>query len=791
MKRVSLTVIAIWTTLASTCQVLTPNQLKEKESALAANRKTDSKQIGLLLELSAHYLFKQGEAKDDLTHSLNYAQQAKKISRALNDHKGYADAVVLYGTASMEGGDLMSAANALKDVTGDARSKLSLAYSRYYRFGGVNPINIDSAFSYANQAKNLAVATGNPVLETESLNELFALHLIRSDYNSAEPVLARISVLAKLTGANPHQTYSYLGEIHNNLGNFDKALYYSVEALKLLDQTDDQKKLEGRYLLNLASVYRNTGRFEAAFQHYELAYDYYKKEKPDNWWRMWLRERSTNALLKMGKNQQALALINKTLAEDPPAGNEQRSFILHALGNCYKSLGNFGEAEKNYLQALEASKKMPGFDAPLHQKVGQFYVETGQYNKARPYLEDVLNKEPAMGAAPKAHLYFLLFRVDSAAGNYISAINYLMQNKALDDSMVQGSKVRQVEELQIKYETEKKEQALQLQEKNIQLLTSQSEIRQRDLNQAQLELLLETQANDQRTALARVAAEKKDKDILLKEQNISYLKKETQLKQASLAVANKVKNLTLAGIILSIVIILLLYNQFRINQKKNKEISKKNISLERLITEREWLLKEVHHRVKNNLQTIMSLLETHSSYLKDDALLAIQNSKHRVFAMSLIHQKLYRIENSSTIDLAIYLPELIHYLADSYDVKNRIQIRQHIENIELDVSQAIPIGLIFNEAISNSLKYAFPDNRKGEINIKTVRDNEQLIRIVIKDNGIGLPDDWKKRKENSLGLKLMKGLSEDIRATFDVRSDNGTIVQLEFRKIDLQKDQIS
>ncbi|MET0466695.1 MAG: histidine kinase dimerization/phosphoacceptor domain -containing protein [Chitinophagaceae bacterium] len=791
MKSISFTTAVVCFSLTSFSQVLPEGQVREKEQAVLNSKKPGIKQVGQLLELSSHYLFKDGEAETDLSRSLAYSRQAKDLSRTLNYQKGFSEASILWGTAAMEGGDLSSAAAVLQTTKADIRSRLSLIYSRYHRYGGANPVNNDSAMYYATEARETALAINNTFLEVEALKELYALHVLRHEYSRAESMLLRMTMIGNPKEVNMHETFGSLADIQVSRGNFDKALFYSIEALKQLDQAGDPHKMKGRYYLNLGNVYRNIGQFEKSVQYFDLAYNYFKTEKPDNWQRMWLRERSANALLKMGKNEQAMALIRRTQVEDPPTGNEQASFIHVALGNCYKALGDLAESEKHYLRAIELQQKAKVFDGGMYRTAGQFYVETGQYEKGRTFLEQALARGAAsMGAAPKAHLYFLLFRIDSAAGKYLSAINYLMQNKALDDSIIQVSKVRLVEEYQVKYETEKKEQDLKLKEQSIQLLTSQSEIRQRDLNQVRLELLLKTQANDQEAALAKAEAEKKDKDILFKEQNIAHLKSEALLKQASLVSANKAKNLTLAGTTLSIIIILLLYNQFRINQRKNKLISQKNLSLEKLITEREWLLKEVHHRVKNNLQTIMSLLETHSSYLKDDALLAIQNSKHRVYAMSLIHQKLYRVEHSTSIDLAVYLPELIQYLGDSYDLNNRVRFKQHIESIQLDISQAIPVGLIFNEAISNSLKYAFRENQKGEINIETVRTPDKTIRVTISDNGIGLPPDWNKRTEDSLGMKLMKGLSEDIQASFNISTGNGTTIQMEFKVLSLRNNRL-
>ena len=134
-----------------------------------------------------------------------------------------------------------------------------------------------------------------------------------------------------------------------------------------------------------------------------------------------------------------------------------------------------------------------------------------------------------------------------------------------------------------------------------------------------------------------------------------------------------------------------------------------NVSLQQLLVDKDWLIKEVHHRVKNNLHLIVSLLETQSSYLYNNAALeAIVESQSRIQAIALIHQKLYLDANVSTIDMSSYIQELIHYITDSFGTSHfNIFFLQNLENIFLDVEQAIPVGLILTEAITNAIKYAF------------------------------------------------------------------------------------
>ena len=226
---------------------------------------------------------------------------------------------------------------------------------------------------------------------------------------------------------------------------------------------------------------------------------------------------------------------------------------------------------------------------------------------------------------------------------------------------------------------------------------------------------------------------------------------------------------------------LVIIRQVRKLKSQQKEINQKNVSLHHLVEEKEWLLKEIHHRVKNNLHTITSLLESQAAFLQNDALTAIRDSQHRVYAMSLIHQKLYQPEKNVTdIDIPVYIHELVNYLKESFETGRRIKFLMHLEPIALDISLAVPLGLILNEAITNSVKYAFPNQREGMISIAIVKIAEDTLQFSVADDGVGLPEGLQINKTRSLGLKLMKGLSEDIVAKFAMENKQGTRIAIEF-----------
>ena len=203
--------------------------------------------------------------------------------------------------------------------------------------------------------------------------------------------------------------------------------------------------------------------------------------------------------------------------------------------------------------------------------------------------------------------------------------------------------------------------------------------------------------------------------------------------------------------------------------------------LEHLVTEKDWMVKEIHHRVKNNLHTVMGLLGTQAGYLEhEEAINAISNSQHRIQAMSLIHQRLYQSNNLSAINMKDYIHELVDSLNESFNNNNNVCFNLEIDPIQLNLAHCIPLGLILNEAITNSFKYAFPDDKQGLINIelKTVSENNYLLTI--KDNGIGLPHGFNLIRPDSMGMNLMQGLSAEIGAEFTLTNENGTRVDINF-----------
>lgn len=197
-------------------------------------------------------------------------------------------------------------------------------------------------------------------------------------------------------------------------------------------------------------------------------------------------------------------------------------------------------------------------------------------------------------------------------------------------------------------------------------------------------------------------------------------------------------------------------------RKARDELMRANEQISVALREKEVLLREVHHRVKNNMQVISSLLDTQCKYAGDENTFKLfRESRDRVRSMSLVHEKLYQSDSLSDIGFRTYLNELTRTLFKSYKISNtRVRLKTDIEDVSLGIDIAIPCGLILNELISNSLKYAFPEERTGEIRVSLCSGENDEIELTVSDNGVGIPEDRDVNNFSSLGLKLVRGFAE-------------------------------
>jgi PAS domain S-box-containing protein len=223
------------------------------------------------------------------------------------------------------------------------------------------------------------------------------------------------------------------------------------------------------------------------------------------------------------------------------------------------------------------------------------------------------------------------------------------------------------------------------------------------------------------------------------------------------------------------------------NQQLQAEVRERKKTEEKIKTtlkEKEVLLKEIHHRVRNNMQLISSILNIQSKHLRDEqALKMFKNGQSRIRSMALVHEKLYESKNLAGIDFAEYIRSITTYLFTLYKISEAVRLNVDIKDILLDINTAIPCALIVNEIVSNSLKYAFPEGIEGEIYIGLRSDKPDKFILIVKDNGIGFPKELDFRKTESLGMQLIIMLAGQLEGTVELDKSKGTAFTITFGKI--------
>ncbi len=259
----------------------------------------------------------------------------------------------------------------------------------------------------------------------------------------------------------------------------------------------------------------------------------------------------------------------------------------------------------------------------------------------------------------------------------------------------------------------------------------------------------------------------------LQDETISRLDTENEAAAAALQAQKRNLMIVIAGLLIAFLLLALVWRLY-------KQVKASNVIISKAIAEKNILLREIHHRVKNNLQVISSLLKLQSGYIKDDAAIqAIAEGRSRVQSMALLHQNLYKEDNLTGVNMKEYFDSLIQGLFDTYNISpDRIVLHKNIAEINLDVDTVVPLGLITNELISNALKHAFPGINEGNLFVDLFEQSGYLI-LKVRDDGTGLT---KAASQEGFGSKLIQSLSQKLEADITTRSSHGTEVMLTIKE---------
>jgi len=685
---------------------------------------TGKKHLELLLLLGAYYAFEPHSYhryKDSVLYFLN---KAISESKAQHEQQLGLQARLLIGKMYVDGYDFLHGDPIFDQLINDCQASgdhVTEAKAWFYRglYTGFTPVTAPKLIAYLQQAQKLYHQQNNAEGEISALTDISYLNVPIYQLDKAY----KASLEALNLAESIHFPYIYyntdaIAMITSFDGKFGEPLKYAFETVRVAEAAHDNIGLSYFYNRIGLLYYIEDIKHESAQKWFEKAVYTLLKTNEDSGLYS-LVDNLVNSLIASGHLNQAMNILLYVSKRMPPKTIVDKLYYNLTYSWCYNKSKNYDMAQKYLVTAdsLEKQLEKNGYSfrhAFVILAYGELNFLRGNYVSARIFFERYLSDPSRLGTSLVSELNAVhnLIIIDSIQRNNALEVYHRRFYQKLTDSSYRISKVRLSEELKVKYATAEKE------------------------NQ------------------------------------ITLLNQKAKLERANLNKATLIKNVTIGGIVLVLVIAGLLYRQSSLRKKSNE-------LLERLLSEKEWLLKEVHHRVKNNLHTVICLLESQAAYLKDDALKAVEISQHRIYAMSLIHQKLYQSEDIKMIDIGLYINEFVQYLADSFGRPEKIAIRQVIEPLKLGVSQAIPLGLILNEAVTNSFKYAFPDNHTGEIFIGLKQAGSRM-ELVIVDDGIGIQHQGDENEPHSLGIELMKGLTRDLKGSITFEINMGTRITVTF-----------
>jgi two-component sensor histidine kinase len=623
-------------------------------------------------------------------------------------------------------------------------------------------------------------------------------------------------------------------------GKYAKGLPFIYDAFSLLKNVDSYD-LHNSALLIAGNCYSSLQKTDSALKYFFDCADYNHKNFP---YRNWLPYTAIGEVFLHTDNFIESEKYYRKAYELSVAkeGKPDHGFVLTMIANLYyvwQKPGEFAKMIEEYNQLLAARKIKDGKD-PAHNlmmiqwqtekleervefitKVKEASLKSGAilttiltnsylinlYEKNKQYTEALkFAEENETISNENKNIYNEYISNKVKYGLYKKMNNHAEAEKTADklfllkDSMSRMQRRDVAMGLESKYESDKKQKEIALLHIQGKLdaaaIANETEkrknlFRENELKQA---AIIEQQKNYALLARQNIL---KDSIVESEQAYSSLLQSENNLKQIQLAKEQQLKNalsrenilqtsqllkekqtkwLLTGGIGLLLLSGISIFALYQKQKKKNAIIQKQSGDLE-------VLMKEIHHRVKNNLQVVSSLLDLQSHTITDSqASAAVKEGKNRVQSMALIHQNLYSEGNIKGIMVKEYISNLVQSLSDSYNISNdKVNININIDDLNLDVDTMIPLGLVLNELVSNSFKYAFNNNNPGILSILLQKKNEKL-HLKVSDNGVGFPADMDIKSVKSFGLKMIKAFAQKLKATLDIYNNNGAVVEMEISK---------
>lgn len=594
--------------------------------------------------------------------------------------------------------------------------------------------------------------------------------------------------------------YQWLGLCLAFESYYDSGAVFIDKSIAIAQKLNQPGKVAQAYL-NLARLHKSQGRLKKAIDDCNLALTLCNTISENE-----IRWKTENFLgyvyLLSNKQREAALIINKNLGEYKKylhlPVEVYRLLFYGSLIDMY--LNNYEKVLRNQNESLKIARMIPNknlsnyFIAMSNELIGKAFIKKEKFDSAKFYLLKAYNNpEYLLDLHAKGEIlfnlgdvYFHKYQNDSALHFFYQSAEIQARNKNpmyLSWSYLGiGKTYFQMKE----YKNAEKYLLLSVNSdilnENIEIVSEASELlstiyfSRNDFKNAYTYHKIFKEASDElfnRDKIRQLTQLELENEFGDREQQLKYESQQEKLVLETSIRQNKIiRNFTAGGLIMAISLALLIFKGYR--QKKKSD------------SEKEILLKEIHHRVKNNLQIISSMLSLQGSYLSDQKIKdAVVESQGRVKSMALIHQMLYQNEKFSSIDIKEYIGQLVGTISSSFYVNGKnITTDLNIEQIAMDIDTAIPLGLIINELLTNAYKYAFPNGSAGLINVDLKRTGNTNFELVVRDNGVGLPENLLvNRQSKSLGLNMVNILTRQLKGELKATTENGTQFTIRFSEI--------
>ncbi len=576
--------------------------------------------------------------------------------------------------------------------------------------------------------------------------------LLQGNYNKALEILNSCAEKAKMMD----DKYIYLtsliqiGRIHMVKRNTNEALDYFDKSLKLANEFNDSILIGSIYHFT-GVVYQSQQKFEQAIENYLKALHIYEEE--NMFTKIPYILVSLGSVLKETKNyNEAIGYYTDALKYYQNTNDRWGMNQLYVyMGSIYFDMNNLDSAWIFYNKSLNLSKAIEENSAECYAlyKMGEILIHQKQFNEALEYLNMAFILTRQVGN--NHQLVNILYNMGICylhMGNANRALKTLNNGLKLADSLD-----FMYERMILNKEISNANSELGHYKKALAHFQVYSELRdsiyQETAQKNLVEMEQKYQSEKQKSEISELKLDNIEQEVIIRKQK-------------------SIRNIFLLGFLFAALTGYLFYRSYVSKRNANKE--------------KEVLLKEIHHRVKNNLQIISSLLSIQSEYVTDNKISgAVQESQSRVQAMALIHQLLYQEKNLTKINFSDYLKQLTSSLASIYQKEgSNVDVAIDAADSWFTIETSIPLGLIITELISNCYKYAFQNGNEGKIGIMLQPVSEKKYSLTISDNGKGLPKGTDIHASNSMGLKLVNILTGQLNGHLRYEHNNGAVFNVEF-----------